>query len=117
MTCPTHRAGLRVTDTARTDIPEPPALTHADAHRATCAAIEAVGSVQVGFRTVELQHRAWISDGHVTVFDQDEPDTSDGTHYRLTLTPLTRCDSHDRYYPTRDRLCDLCVIEQTNGDE
>lgn len=117
MSCPTHRAGLNVTATARTDIPETVRpVTDADAYRAVLAAIENMPIVTVGVRDIELQHRAWQQTGHVAVWDSDEDDTAPGRHYALTLTPLTYCDSHDRYHPTRDRLCDLCVFEQTRED-
>ena len=66
---------------------------------------------------VELQDFNSGSDSlHLKVWDANEPDNSPGADFLVSVQRLAHCDTHHRFFPARDRLCDLCVIEQVQED-
>jgi hypothetical protein len=118
MTCPAHRTHLHVIRTPREDrAEEPRPVTDTDAATLVVKALtEASGVTQ----WVEGRPQPLVmeTDGlRVTVWDDAEPDDAPGIDYAVTLTRLARCPIHNTTYRAADRLCDVCVVEQTQGDE
>ena len=67
---------------------------------------------------LEMNELGEVAGGlHIKVWDADEPNTSAGADFLVTVQRLAHCDTHHRHFRATDRLCDLCVIEQMEGDQ